>query len=187
MVCGHCREVCPAGVLSGGLWSVKLETAGCIGCGICSAECPTGAIRVEGFEAKEASADSPAADAPITLECRRVPERLRANGAEMVPCLGGLSAADLLERAASGRDLVLADHGWCAGCAFGHCAAPWEDAVQRAEGLSATLPEGMAPVIAVADLPLPPLFPRFDRRTGPPARRGLPASLSFLPCKREPQ
>ena len=156
MECGRCREVCPAGVLSGGLWSVKLETAGCIGCGLCAAECPTGAIRVEGFATQAPGDDIPPGEAPITLECRRVPEELRAEGAEAVPCLGGLGAADLLERAArAGRDVVLADHGWCAGCPICHCPVPWAAAVERATTLMAALDCGEVPIIEVENVPLP--------------------------------
>lgn len=125
MECGLCREACPAGVLSGGLWSVKLEKAGCIGCGICAAECPTGAIRVDGFEQDPMADTHGEADVPVVLECRRVPEELRSEHARVVPCLGGLSAADLLELAATtGGDVIFADHAWCADCPVGSCAAP---------------------------------------------------------------
>src|SRR3972149_5560579 len=48
MDCGVCREACPTGVLSGGQWSITLETDGCVGCGLCAAACPTGALLVGG-------------------------------------------------------------------------------------------------------------------------------------------
>lgn len=47
MECGLCREVCPAAVLGGGLWSITLDKDGCLGCGLCAAACPTGALTVD--------------------------------------------------------------------------------------------------------------------------------------------
>lgn len=159
MECGLCREACPAGVLSGGLWSIKLETQGCIGCGICAATCPTGAIRVEGFdlpqtpESAEPAEPAEAAEAARPLECRRVPEALRAEGAEVVPCLGGLTAPDLIDRAAEGATII--DRGWCADCPVGHCAAPWEAALSAARDLLALADAGLPERLGVAEAPLP--------------------------------
>jgi ferredoxin len=151
MECGLCRAVCPAGVLSGGLWSIKLETAGCIGCGICAAECPTGAIRVDGFSTKIGEFT----EEFLALECRRVPDALRAASAAVVPCLGGLSAADLLDHVAGSRgDVVLMDHGWCADCPVGSCASPWAASLSAAQSLLATLDKEIAPSITVKEVSL---------------------------------
>ncbi len=35
MMCGLCRDACPAAVLAGGQWSIALEGEGCVGCGLC--------------------------------------------------------------------------------------------------------------------------------------------------------
>lgn len=152
MECSLCREACPAGVLSGGLWSIKLEVAGCIGCGVCAAECPTGAIRVEGFtpDVDVASAD------PEALECRRVPEALRTSGAVTVPCLGGLTMPDLLERvAAADRPVAIMDRGWCADCPVGGSAAPWRANLDAANDVLASAGRDASSGISVVETPLP--------------------------------
>ena len=153
MECGLCREACPAGVLSGGLWSIKLETQGCIGCGICAATCPTGAIRVEGFDLPHTPKPAEPVKAARPLECRRVPEALRADGAEVVPCLGGLTAPDLIDRAAEGATIM--DRGWCADCPVGHCPAPWEATLSAAQDLLALADAGLPARLSVAKAPLP--------------------------------
>jgi ferredoxin len=152
MECSLCREACPAGVLSGGLWSIKLEVAGCIGCGVCAAECPIGAIRVEGFKPDESAAST----VPEALECRRVPEELRAPGATTVPCLGGLTMPDLFERAAAAdRPVAIMDRGWCADCPVGGCAAPWQANLDATNALLATAGRDPASGISVVEAPLP--------------------------------
>lgn len=139
MECGLCREICPAAVLGGGLWTLTMDKAGCLGCGLCAAACPTGALVVDGT-APEAAPEAE----PLVLECRRVPEAERAEGAVVVPCLGGLTAPDLLDLLADGTErIVLRDRGLCAGCGVAAEAAPWEGQVSAAlEVLAAAVPEG---------------------------------------------
>lgn len=131
--CGLCRDACPKAVLGGGEWSVAMETDGCIGCGLCAAACPTGAILVEGFAAPER-----AEAAPQAIECARVPEHLRRAGAEVVPCLGGLSVPDLLERAAAGGSVIV-DRSLCETCEAGCGSAPWAASLAEARTLCARL------------------------------------------------
>lgn len=160
--CGLCRQACPKGVLAGGLWSIALEVDGCIGCGVCAAACPTGALAVEGF--------APEAAAPgggVVLECARVAPADRAEGATVVPCLGGLTAPDLVDRAASGPVTVM-DRGFCAGCDVGCGAQPWAAALAEATGLVVLVDPDLADRIAVRDAPLA-------------IRRALPAHDALRP------
>jgi NAD-dependent dihydropyrimidine dehydrogenase PreA subunit len=113
--CSTCADRCPAGVIR--LEDETLEVApDCLGCGQCAARCPMGALAIAGFVV----AAAPAA-AALTVECWRVPGAQRAAGAVAVPCLGGLTAAWLLEQAAlaDGRAPVLLDRGWCTDCPAG--------------------------------------------------------------------
>ncbi len=177
--CGLCRDACPKAVLGGGEWSVALETDGCIGCGLCAAACPTGAIAVEGFAPVAALPNSGAETAPRPIECARVPDGLRRAGAEVVPCLGGLSEPDLLERAAT-RGAVLIDRGLCGGCEVGCGATPWAAALAGAEARLAHiegLPEGRLSCEAE------PLDPARARPTGPALRPDLHAKTR--PSRRE--
>lgn len=148
--CGQCRDACPKAVLGGGEWSVALETDGCIGCGLCAAACPTGAIMVEGFAATER-----VEAAPQAIECARVPEDLRRAGAEVVPCLGGLSVPDLLERAAAGGSVIV-DRGLCGTCEAGCGAEPWAAALAEARTLCAKLERPADTLLTVDADPVAP-------------------------------
>jgi Fe-S-cluster-containing hydrogenase component 2 len=132
MACGLCRDACPTGVISGSQWTIAIESDGCTGCGLCAAVCPTGALSVEGFAPH---APKQAADR-VVLECRRVARADRDPNAVVVPCLGGLTAPDLIDLVDDAQaPIVLSDHGWCAACSVGRCDAPWRDALDETKSL----------------------------------------------------
>ncbi len=104
---------------------------------------------------------TPVAGAPdggrVVLECRRVAEEDRAPSAVTVPCLGGLTAQNLIERAASGETtIVVADRGWCAACPVGGCSQPWQEAVDEARSSLTAVAPPLAGRIAVERMGLPP-------------------------------
>jgi len=153
MECGACREACPAGVLSGGQWSIALETDGCVGCGLCAVACPTGALRVEGCTPYPMNA----AGEQIVLECRRVAVADRNSNAVVVPCLGGLTTPDLLDFIEETEATVaFADHGWCASCPVGRCNAPWQSALDETRALLGAIDARLADSVVVErkDLPI---------------------------------
>jgi Fe-S-cluster-containing hydrogenase component 2 len=167
--CGLCRETCPEHVLTGGLWSIALETDGCIGCGRCAAACPTGAILVDGF----APNDEIPATETVTLECSRVAPADRAEGATILSCLGGLTTPDLLEFATSG-DVAIANHGWCETCPVGCTGEPWGTAVAEVRALLASVDAGLPDRIRVEDFPVD-------------AARALPVLPALRPDRAEKQ
>lgn len=121
--CSRCAVACPAGVLAVGERGFSLAD-GCLGCGRCIASCPSGALSARGYQISDRL---PEGNRELAVECWKVPPRLLAEGAHAVPCLGGLSAASLLERvlaAGEGRAVVLVDRGWCASCRAGGSARP---------------------------------------------------------------
>jgi ferredoxin len=44
-VCGRCIAICPGEALDGRDGAVRVDPAACMGCGVCSSVCPTGAMR----------------------------------------------------------------------------------------------------------------------------------------------
>ena len=121
--CSRCAEACPARALSVSERGVDLAH-GCLGCGCCVAACPSGALSAQGYRIPDRLLEGNHA---LTVECWKVPPPLLAEGAHAVPCLGGLTAADLLElvlAAGEGRSLVLMDRGGCASCRAGGQAQP---------------------------------------------------------------
>ena len=121
--CSRCAETCPASVLAVNERGVALAP-GCLGCGRCVAVCPSGALTAQGYGIPDRL---PEGNRPLVVECWKVPPPLLVEGAHAVPCLGGLTTADLLElvlAAGEAHRLVLMDRGWCAACRAGGQAQP---------------------------------------------------------------
>jgi Fe-S-cluster-containing hydrogenase component 2 len=171
--CRACATACLLGVLSVTVAAVRLSD-GCIGCGRCTAACPTQALTMPGLELPS-PAPAPAS-APLRIECRKVPERQRAPGTTTLPCLGAATPGLLLARLAAGQEVQMVDRGWCAACEAGgagehparrslEAAVVWLEAV--GDPRRPTLVHDPLPAAAMLpDIPPAPEGPpRLDRRS----------------------
>ncbi len=116
--CRSCLDVCPAEALVTSPW-LELDADTCRSCGACAAVCRTGALdydfrssalRTE-YEARTTT-DSHAA----ALACLHVDPAEVEGETCVVPCLGGLSAADLIAAAALGVEQIHLVSGDCREC-----------------------------------------------------------------------
>lgn len=123
--CTICADACPAQAVAIDARMIELDHDRCTRCARCVALCPTGAL-----------------DLPLPLdhntevlilECSRVPMSDQHKGAQVVRCLGGVSANQLLDALAEGARPRFVDRGWCLDCPSGGCAAPWADVVQSVQ------------------------------------------------------
>jgi ferredoxin len=117
--CSCCVEACPTQALR--LTAKGPELGGeCLACGRCVPVCPTEALGVPGFAS--VPTQRTAAHRPLAIDCWRVPHSESPAGAWRVPCLGGLSSAELAELTAClapDQCPVLLDRGICAQCPAG--------------------------------------------------------------------
>jgi len=116
--CRSCLDVCPAEALVTSPW-LELDADRCRSCGACTAVCRTGALSWEfPRQALRAHYKSQAPDgpSPVTLACREADPALAEGAACVMPCLGGLSAGDLLAAAARGIERIDLVSGECGEC-----------------------------------------------------------------------
>lgn len=125
--CTRCRDACPESAIrtDGERGTVRVSLSHCTGCGVCVAECPTDAFEL-------ASPVLEALERPATEEGVR---RLACGEAEL-PCIGSVSAEDLVAMAARGETVELVD-GACRARDPGHAraAARAEEAARLVEAL----------------------------------------------------
>ena len=123
--CTACADACPAQAIAIDARAIELDHDRCTGCARCVAACPTGAFALDVPLARTESA--------LVLECSRVMPLDSQPDALSVPCLGGLSATQLLKATGKHGRVTLVDRGWCADCPSGGCVQPWAGALQSAQ------------------------------------------------------
>jgi ferredoxin len=157
--CRRCLDVCPTAAVEPAPW-LRLVPERCSSCGACAAVCPTGALA---FSARSETlrerlcAIAAGGGYRVALACRLVElDDVRAEAAParrgnegdwghddgevvVVPCLGALSAAELIGAAAAGlSDLTLVSAG-CEACRERTAGLAADDAVDRAVATVAAL------------------------------------------------
>lgn len=196
--CPRCAQACPAGAVRVGEAGPEL-VAGCLGCGRCAAACPTGAIVLKGFASDWTL---PPGNAPLHVECWKVPASLTGHTAMRVPCLGGLDAGQLLEWQAllGNTPLHLIDRGWCTQCRAGGATHPARAALDEVARLLQACDLQAQEQPRLVHRPLPPaLMPaaipepatqekigrrNFFRRFAAEAAQAIPAAAPIVPRKR---
>lgn len=147
--CQRCVDACPIQALRQTAKGPELGGE-CLACGRCVPVCPIEALEVPGFA--PVPTHRTADQWPLAIDCWRVPVQESPRGAWRVPCLGGLSSADLAELTAClppDQGPVLLERGFCARCPAGGSAEdgssgfPAQAVIQEVEALLGAL--GLAP------------------------------------------
>lgn len=143
--CERCAEACAFEAIQTTADGVSLSHARCIGCGACTAVCPTGALvpldPTDADLAKSAVQAGIAADGSVIIACERTVaaagNRAKADMFATVPCLARVDQGFLVRLAAHGAtEIILAD-GVCETCKFGACREAIDAQIEAANALLA--------------------------------------------------
>lgn len=169
--CQACAERCPTHALDVDDDGPHL-IGHCLNCGACAACCPSGALNCLGFEQHP----QPRAHQALRVECQRVAPDV-AREALCVPCMGGISLAQLLEwtQQTAPQPVHLVDRGGCATCEASCGLNPAETLLQVARPVLAAcgVPEPSMPLIS-KEKPPGRWLPFKEQGAGPAlSRRGF--------------
>jgi len=169
--CRRCLDVCPSEALTPVPW-LEVDPDRCSSCGACAAVCRTGALAfaTRGDRLRAELRACAAADPPTaTLVCSRVDPATAEDRSIVLPCLGGVSARDLIAAASLGIGRLDLISGDCATCPDAAAEASLDLAlVAAADTLRALRSEWM-----VARSRLPECRPKAVPDSATVSRRGL--------------
>ena len=144
--CRSCVDACPAGALTIAPW-LELDAEACLSCGACGAACRTGALAfpTRSGALRAAFRSTVAGGSTVAvLACRCVDPAQAAAATCVVPCLGAVSAADLIAAAAIGIVQVHLLSGDCRECPDAAAEAASHLAVSTAVNTLAALNEPLS-------------------------------------------
>jgi len=174
--CRRCLDVCPAAAITPSPW-LELDAERCRSCGACAAVCRTGALvfaaRSDMLRA-EFQARAAADPATVTLVCRCVDPTGADGAAIVVPCLGGVSAQDLIAAASLGIERLYLISGDCPECPDAAAGAALDVAVASADE---TTLDALHSKWIVACRRLPDCRPKAVPSSQTVSRRGLLSSV----------
>ncbi len=206
LACQLCIDICPTRALGATASGPELM-AGCMECGRCVPACPNDALAIPGFAPLPAGAGG--GKGPLAVDCWRVPLKESPPGSWRVPCLGGLTSADLAELTAFNPEehgTALLDRGFCHQCPAGDrehpTGFPASGSLQALQGLlkDMGMDPGAWPRRVVMALPVermrqepgePLLEERFSRRSlfagclGPTRLQAAPVAAGEAAIHRE--
>ncbi len=134
--CALCVEACPvAGCVTFDGHSVVVDSSVCVGCGICTTACPTGALEIKGLPEKRlleklrSCSESPDGNIPdFNFDCGLGPEggslEILSNNSPpgttlvRIPCLALLKESHLAALILSGVKAITLHAGRCPQCSF---------------------------------------------------------------------
>lgn len=143
--CRRCVEACPAGAIEVGGNEISLSASACVGCGACTAVCPTGAlVPVEPADAalvETVASAREAAGGRAVFACARIAAKRLADPASYaeVPCLARVDESAMLGAIAAGAESVLLVDGGCSTCKHREAGALADAAVDSARALLAAV------------------------------------------------
>ena len=115
--CRRCVDVCPGAAIALAP-ALTIDPDRCLGCGLCAASCPTGAIEMKKGPVpwiRDALAQVPSRPFPV-FACATGRPDAAAAGATIVPCLGSLDEGVLLDCIARGAKAVELVEAPCEAC-----------------------------------------------------------------------
>ncbi len=137
--CTRCADRCPTQAIA---WadSLQVDPDRCIGCGLCAAVCPTGALEAQAPTNLELLAQVQALLKPgtaIAFTCQRYLEAGNGDGERFIPvnCLGRLDESILVSTVSLGAGAVWLIDAACRGCPYAAGQAVARQGVQRANKL----------------------------------------------------
>lgn len=178
--CRRCVDACISGAVALGFNEVSVDPNECVGCGACTAVCPTEALLPLSPTDDELLANlavavenlGEARDTAV-ISCARIASKRMGDPEKFaeVPCLGRVEESLFVQLAAHGvTDIVLVD-GTCRTCKHRDVVPVVDDAVDAANEIFAVMGSS-ARVRRISELPEAALAPEGESRYGE-SRRGF--------------